>query len=89
MSATILQNAFNNLLKRCPYFKVQLKRGFFWYYFQTNHALHKIMADSKYPCMEMPFKKKGVLPLRIKAFNNRISIEVSHILTDGTGALSF
>jgi hypothetical protein len=86
---TFLQNAFTHLMKRCPYYKVELKAGFFWYYFQSNPAIPKIMSDSKYPCMKMPFKKNGVLPLRVKAFKNRISVEFSHILTDGIGALSF
>jgi NRPS condensation-like uncharacterized protein len=86
---SLLQNAFNHLLNRCPYFKVQLKAGFFWYYFQSNPIAPKIMADSKYPCMNMPFKKEGVLPLRVRAFKNRIAVEFSHILTDGSGALSF
>ena len=86
---SLLQNAFKNLLNRCPYFKVQLKAGFFWYYFQSNPAEPKIMADSKYPCMKMPFKKEGVLPLRVKSFKNRISVEFSHLLTDGSGGLSF
>ncbi|MBN2547201.1 MAG: hypothetical protein JXB50_15470 [Spirochaetes bacterium] len=86
---SILQDAFNHLLKRFPYFKVQLKSGFFWYYFQSNPNIPKIMVESKYPCMNMSFKKNGVLPFRLKAFKNRISVEFSHILTDGTGALSF
>ncbi len=86
---SFLQNAFNNLLNRCLYFKVQLKRGFFWYYFQSNPVIPQIMADSKYPCMNMRFKRNGVLPLRVIAFKNRISVEFSHILTDGTGGLSF
>ena len=55
---SILQLAFNNLLNRCPYFKVQLKAGFFWYFFQSNPIAPKIMADSKFPCMKMPFKNR-------------------------------
>ena len=89
VKVSLLQSSFKNLLNRCPYFKVQLKAGAFWYYFQSNPAEPKIMADSKYPCMKMPFKKEGVLPLRVKSFKNRISVEFSHLLTDGTGGLSF
>lgn len=86
---TILQKAFNNMLIRCPYFKVQLKAGFFWYYFQTTPLEPRIMADFKYPCIKMHFKKEGVLLIRVMAFKNRISVEFSHMLTDGMGALTF
>ena len=86
---SVLQRAFINLMKRFPYYMVQLKTGFFWYYFESNPTVPKIMAESKYPCMNMPFKKSGVFPLRVKVFNNRIAVEFSHILTDGMGAVSF
>lgn len=86
---SLLQKSFEIMVKRCPYFKVQLKSGFFWYYIQSNPSSVKVMADSKYPCMKMPFKKEGVLLLRVRAFKNRISVEFSHILTDGTGGLNF
>ncbi len=85
----ILQKAFDRLMKRFPYYKVQLKAGFFWYYFESNPARPLVMADLKYPCMDMSFKKDGVFPFRVKAYKNRISVEFSHILTDGTGAISF
>lgn len=86
---SILQKAFSNLIKRFPYYLVQLKAGFFWYYFESNPAIPKVMAESKYPCMDMSFKKDGVFPLRVKVFKNRIAVEFSHILTDGMGAVSF
>ena len=55
---SVLQRAFINLMKRFPYYMVQLKTGFFWYYFESNPTVPKIMAESKYPCMNMPFKKE-------------------------------
>ena len=68
---------------------MQLKAGFFWYYFESNPAAPLVMADLKYPCMDMSFKKDGVFPFRVKAYKNRIAVEFSHILTDGMGAISF
>ncbi len=86
---SVFQKAFENIMKRFPYYKVQLKTGFFWYYFESNPAIPQVMAESKYPCMEIPIKKEGIFPVRVKAFKNRIAVEFSHILTDGTGAVSF
>lgn len=86
---SFFQKAFENIMKRFPYYKVQLKTGFFWYYFESNHAVPQVMAESKYPCLDISIKKEGIFPVRVKAFKNRIAVEFSHILTDGTGAVSF
>lgn len=37
----------------------------------------------------MPVKRKGSFLFRIRVFKNRIAAEFSHILTDGSGALTF
>ena len=41
------------------------------------------------PCMDFPLKKRGMFLFRIRIYKNRIAVEFSHILTDGTGALIF
>lgn len=84
-----LQTALDTMVERCPYYRVDLRRGLFWYYFEYTDTPVRVEADSRYPCMYIPFKKRGVIPLRVLAYRNRISLEISHILTDGTGALTF
>jgi hypothetical protein len=84
-----LQAAYDAMLARCPYFKVELRRGVFWYYFEPSDAQPSVEAESRFPCMYIPFKKRGVLPFRLIAYRRRIAFEVSHILTDGSGALAF
>lgn len=84
-----LQKALNKVIKRFPYFNVQMKAGLFWYFFETNEHTPLVEQDSLYPCMAMNVKKDRMYLFRVRAFHNKIAIEFSHVLTDGTGALIF
>ncbi|WP_291855860.1 hypothetical protein [Marinilabilia sp.] len=72
--------------KRFPYYLVQLRKGFFWYYLE--HLPHHITieTDDKECCRKF---EKGDLLLRFLIWEKSISLEVSHILTDGGGAFEF
>ncbi len=73
--------------KRYPYFRVQLKEGFFWYYLEHLPRHFSIEPDLGPPyCAKFP---RGSLLLRILVKDNRLSVEFSHILTDGGGGLQF
>jgi hypothetical protein len=85
----ILDQALKAMLVRCPYYKVHLRRGLFWYYLESSDTEPRVEAESRYPCLYIPYKKPGILPFRIIAYRNRISFEVAHFITDGTGALWF
>lgn len=83
----------NNLIKaaealeeRFPYYKVKLQKGFFWYYLEHSDRKVKIEFEHQTPCRKFP---KGGLMFRVLAVRNRLSIEFSHILTDGSGAFEF
>ena len=84
-----LQEALDNTMHRYPYYKVHLRGGMFWYYFERNPARPKVVADARYPGMDLPIKKKGAFPFRVRAYRNRIAVEFSHTITDGMGALNF
>ncbi len=71
---------------RFPYFKVKLKSGFFWYYLEPDYQPVTVVADEGAPCRA--FGKNEIL-FRILAKDDRISVEFSHILTDGAGAFEF
>lgn len=83
-----LQQAAEDLKSRFPTFYVQVRKGFFWYYLEPADV-PKVEKESRYPCR--PFAVSvGNKPLfRIIYFNNRISIEVFHSVTDGNGALTY
>jgi NRPS condensation-like uncharacterized protein len=71
---------------RFPYYKVQLKKGFFWFFLEHAPMSIPVMVDDIIPCRK--FAGKGPL-IRVLVKENRVSVEFSHILTDGTGALEF
>ncbi|HOO75124.1 MAG TPA: hypothetical protein PLS66_07515 [Tepiditoga sp.] len=83
----ILQTAFENSMKRFPYYSVLLKKGIFWYYLEEASYIPKVQKEKYFPCMDMKFKMRGIFPLRIIYFRNRISLEFTHVITDGNGAM--
>jgi len=74
---------------RFRYFKVRLRKGFFWYYLEQVDDPVVTMPDDSIPCRAFGTNRANKLLLRILVFENRISVEMSHILTDGYGALTF
>ncbi len=89
INVSILQEALETIIERFPYYKVNLRPGFFWYYWNNNEEIPVLEKDTKYPNSRMNVKKKGEFPFRVKVYQNRIAIEYSHILTDGTGGMAF
>jgi NRPS condensation-like uncharacterized protein len=77
------------LEQRFPYYKVTLRKGFFWYYLEQVNAPILLKVQDGIPCREFSKKDKNQPLVRILVFKNIISIEFSHILTDGAGALKF
>ncbi len=84
-----LQQALDKNLHDYSQFDVQCRKGFFWFYFEKNKKRLLLTQDSLYPCRKIPIKRRGIHPIQVKAFHNRISVEVSHAITDGTGAFVF
>ncbi|MDC7224357.1 MAG: hypothetical protein PQJ60_11490 [Spirochaetales bacterium] len=84
-----LNEALENIMPRFPYYNVHLMRGAFWYYFNESPRLPRAERDSRFPCMKMAIRKRTRYPFRVRAWGSRISVEFSHIITDGTGAFTF
>lgn len=89
VDSRLLQNALDNIIKRFPYFQVTLKRGLFWYYYEACKETPRVQKEVFFPCMFLLYKKRGVFPFRVLYFDKRISLEISHSVTDGTGGLMF
>ncbi len=71
---------------RFPYYKVKLQAGFFWYYLEPCHLPVAVEPDVELPCRAFG---KQELMFRVLVKGKTISVEFSHILTDGTGAFEF
>lgn len=81
----ILDRALQKTLKEFPLFRSTLKKGFFWYYLESSNIKPEVREENSIPCDEM----KDDLLFRVFYYKKRISIEVNHALTDGTGTLNF
>ena len=84
----ILQQAVEQTMPRFPTFKVAMRKGVFWRYLEPNQSPGPFVEpDIVNPCMPMSFKRRGRYLIRIYYYERRISLEVFHSLSDGSGAL--
>lgn len=85
----ILQKALDNTLALFPMYKVILRRGIFWYYFESADLKPEVVEEYKLPCSMLYLPNRKNLLFQVSYYNKRINLEMYHALTDGTGALGF
>lgn len=85
----LLQMALNFTIKRFPSFATTLKKGFFWHYLDTTKRRFCVEQESDIPCQPLKISHSGSQSFRVLYWKNRISIEFFHVLTDGTGGMTF
>jgi NRPS condensation-like uncharacterized protein len=81
-----LIKAIHSLEERFPYYKVKPNSGFFWHYLEFHDEVIPLQADLNTPCRAF---EKDDLMFRVLARDRKLSVEFSHILTDGAGAFEF
>ncbi len=84
-----LQDALDKTIERFPGFKVRLRAGLFWDYFQEVRHAPPIQEERYAPCRPMHLRSDSTFQFRVLYFQNRISLECAHVLSDGTGAQAF
>jgi NRPS condensation-like uncharacterized protein len=84
-----LQQAWENVLHRCSYFQVYLRRGFFWYYLQKHHDTPVIELMEPLPNSIFRHKQRTASLIRISIRGNTLALDISHIITDGNGGMRF
>ena len=84
----ILQKALDATIHNFPVFRCILKNGAFWYYLEESAQRPLVLEETAPPCSTM-FKYSRKLLFQTLYFRQRISLEVYHALTDGTGAMQF
>lgn len=84
----LLQQALEDVIDRFPSFRMTLKKGFFWYYLQYVTKKPQILQENDYPCRMIKLNGRDYL-FRVMYHSHRISVEVFHSVTDGTGGLVF
>lgn len=86
----VLQQALDELLPVFDTFRVRLRKGIFWNYFETNQLSPPIVEmEQAYPCSYIePYTNNGYL-FRVSYYRDRINLEVFHVLADGMGGVNF
>ncbi|WP_010096417.1 hypothetical protein [Ornithinibacillus scapharcae] len=85
----LLQEALDTVIKRFPTLAVKVRKGIFWDFMEGNEEQLKVQKETSYPCHPInPRENNGYL-FRVLYYNHRISVEIFHSLTDGTGAIEF
>lgn len=85
----LLQMALSFTVRRFPSFATTLKKGFFWHYLDTAKRRFSVEQESGVPCRPLKVSLSGSQSFRVLYWENRISVEFFHVLTDGTGGMTF
>ena len=85
----ILEKAVNKALVKFKLFKVRMRRGFFWYYFENNTKSVVIEEEHDYPCKYIDLPANNDYLFKITYFENKINLDIFHCLTNGNNALHF
>ncbi|WP_167957067.1 hypothetical protein [Anaerosporobacter faecicola] len=84
-----LEQAVNNVLPRFETFAVELKSGLFWYYLSANDRPFQVEEESARIAKFFSWQKNNGYLFKVYYYENKITLETFHSLTDGTGAMEF
>ena len=86
----LLQEALNRILPQFSVFRMRLRMGFFWYYFEENTRPAPIVRhEYSYPGAYIDKSRNNHYMFRVTYHDCRINLEVFHALTDGAGGITF
>ena len=83
-----LQRALDKAVEVFPGFNVCLRSGMFWHYLEQAADRPAVTQENLPICFGLHAHAKSVL-FRVSYHRSRINLEVSHIISDGRGTLSF
>ncbi|GHT78679.1 hypothetical protein FACS1894130_05690 [Spirochaetia bacterium] len=89
VDAETLQYALNTALEQFPFYRMIIRRGFFWYYFEKSDIQPVVREEYKPPCAPLYDVNRKNLLFEITWYRKRINLEIYHALSDGVGALQF
>lgn len=86
----VLQEALNRVLPQFPIFRMRLRMGFFWYYFEENTRPAPIVREEySSPGAYIDKSRNNHYMFRVTYYKCRVNLEVFHALTDGAGGIIF
>lgn len=84
----ILQHALEKTVDLFPSFNVCLRSGMFWHYLEQATKPPVVSQENLPICFGLHVDAKSIL-FRVSYHQARINLEVSHMVSDGRGSLSF
>lgn len=85
----LLEEAINKILPRFETFRVQLKNGLFWNYFAANEKRFIVEPEPAEICKYFKREHNRGFLFKLYYFDNKVTLETFHAISDGTGALHF
>ena len=85
----ILKKAVNQTLETYKSFRVRMKAGFFWYYFEENLKKPIVEEETDYPCKYIDSRRNNNFLFKVTYYKNKINIDIFHSLTDGDSGATF
>ncbi|MGO1349104.1 MAG: alcohol acetyltransferase [Brevibacterium aurantiacum] len=85
----LLQEALDETYDRYRLYHAVLQSGLFWYYLQDSDLRPLVTPEEQHTCAPIYQAGRRNLLFRVIHHRRRISLEVFHALTDGTGAAWF
>lgn len=84
-----LQLALEKTMVAFPLYASIIRKGFFWYYFESSTIKPIVKLENTPPCSALYNENTKNLLFQVSYYNKNINLEIYHALTDGAGALQF
>ena len=84
-----LKQAVILAIKKYKSFKVRMKLGVFWNYFEDNPKDPIIEEEKDYPCKYIDYKRNNNYLFKVTYYDQKINIDIFHSLTDGNNGNLF
>lgn len=85
----VLQKSLDLTIESFPLYKSVLRRGAFWYYFESSDIKPTVELEYNPLCAPIYIKNQRNLLFRVFYYKKRINVEIFHSLTDGAGVIWF
>ena len=78
----ILEKSVRVALNKFKFFKVRMRKGLFWYYFENNSKNPVVEEENDYPCKFIDLPLNNDYLFQVTYFDCKINLEIFHCLTD-------
>lgn len=85
----VLQKSLEDVIVKFPFYHVKLNKGFFWFYLEYNPRLPRVQKDVRFPLGRIYPSFGSRYLFRVRYWQSTIAVEFCHVLTDGTGGMTF